>query len=293
MHVAPAPTAPAESATLAPPGDAETVPLPQVVDALGAAAMVTPLGSASLAVRPVSATAPAAVFASVIVRVEVPFTEIEPGANALESVTFGARTTVSTALAAAPLVAPCVLVSAPAGMVFVYPPATALVTFTVTVHVAAAPTLPPLSATREPPGAAVTLPLPHVVEAFGVAAIATLAGKASVSAMPLSATDPLAVFAIVIVSAEMPVSGIVAGLKALLSVTFGTETVSVAVAGVLLVAPCALVTALAGMVLTWLPEATPVTVTLTVHVALAATAPPVSATLVAPEAAIPSRCRTS
>jgi len=51
------------------------------------------------------------VFATVIVSVEVPFAEIEP-ARTLESVTFGARTTVSTALAAAPLVAPCVLVSA-------------------------------------------------------------------------------------------------------------------------------------------------------------------------------------
>ena len=285
-QVAAARTLPADSATLVPPAVAETVPEPQVVDAFGAAATVTPPGSASLTVRPVSATAPAAVFATVIVSVEVPFAEIEPGANALESVTFGARTTVSTALAAAPLVAPCVLVSAPAGMVLVYAPTTELVTFTVIVQVADAPTLPPLSATLEPPAVAETLPLPHVVEAFGVAAMATFAGRASASAMPRSATAPLAVLATVIVSVETPVGAIVAGLKALLSVTFGTETVSVAVAGVLLVAPCALVTAFAGIVLTWLPDATPLTVTLTVQVAPAATAPPVSATLVAPEAAV-------
>jgi len=71
----------------------------------------------------------------------------------------------------------------------------------------------------------------------------------------------------------------------LLSVTFGPNRQRRR-RRVLLVAPCALVTAFAGIVLTWLPDATPLTVTLTVQVAPAATAPPVSATLVAPEAAV-------
>jgi hypothetical protein len=124
------------------------------------------------------------------------------------------------------------------------------VTLTVIVQLAPAPTLPPLSATLEPPAVADAVPLPHVVEAFGVLPIVTFAGKVSVNATPVSATALADVFATVIVKTDVPPTEIGVGLNALLSVTFGALTTSVAVAAVVFVAPCVLVSALAGMVLT-------------------------------------------
>jgi len=62
--------------------------------------------------------------------------------------------------------------------------------------------------------------------------------------------------------------------------------VSVAVAGVALVEPCAVVTPPAGIVLTCGPTVVPVTETLTVQLAPAPTAPPASAKLDAPAAAV-------
>ena len=78
------------------------------------------------------------------------------------------------------------------------------VTDTVIVHVAFAARLPPLSATLEPPAVALTVPPPHVVDAFGVDAIVTPAGNVSVNDMPLSATAPASVFGMVIVSVDVP-----------------------------------------------------------------------------------------
>ena len=124
------------------------------------------------------------------------------------------------------------------------------VTLTVTVQLAPAPTLPPLSATLEPPAVADAVPLPHVVEAFGVLPAVTPLGNVSVNATPVSATAFAAVFATVIVKTDVPPTEIGVGLNALLSVTFGALTTSVAVAAVVFVAPCVLVSALAGMVLT-------------------------------------------
>ena len=57
-----------------------------VVDAFGVAATVTPDGNTSLSATPESATAPTAVFAIVIVRVDVPPAVVAAGENALLSV---------------------------------------------------------------------------------------------------------------------------------------------------------------------------------------------------------------
>ena len=166
-----------------------------------------------------------------------------------------------------------------------YEPGVVLVTLTVIVHVAPAPTLPPVKATLVPPDGAVTVPLPQVVEP-GVRPIVTPVGSVSWSARPVSAIAPLAVLATVSVSVETLPTKIDDGLNAFVNVTFGAATVSVAVAGAVLVAPCALVMALAGIVLTSPPGVVPVTVTLTVQVAPAATLPPESAIVVAPGPAV-------
>jgi len=60
---------------------------------------------------------------------------------------------------------------------------------------------------------------PHVVLAFGVPAMTTPLGNPSLTATPVSATAPDAVFAIVSVSADVPLTGIVAGVNAFDSVT--------------------------------------------------------------------------
>jgi hypothetical protein len=65
----------------------------------------------------------------------------------------------------------------PAGTVLRYVPAAGLVTLTDTMQVAAAPTLPPERETSEPPDPAETVPDPHVVLAFGTAAIVTPLGS--------------------------------------------------------------------------------------------------------------------
>jgi hypothetical protein len=105
------------------------------------------------------------------------------------------------------------------------------------VQLALALTLPPVNATLEPPAVADAVPLPHVVEAFGVLPIVTFAGKVSVNATPASATALADVFATVIVKTEVPPTEIGVGLNALLSVTFGALTTSVAAAAEAFVAP--------------------------------------------------------
>ncbi len=56
------------------------------------------------------------------------------------------------------------------------------------VHDAPAASVPPVSATDVAPGAAVTVPPPHVVAAFGAGAARTFVGNVSVSDMLESAT---------------------------------------------------------------------------------------------------------
>jgi hypothetical protein len=210
-----------ESATLVAPAAAVTVPLVHVVAAFGAGATFTLAGSVSVTPTAVSAIAVFEVFATVIVRVEVPFTAIAAGAKLFVTASPDALPTLSSADAAAPLVAPCVVTIALAGIVFVQIPAVELATVTVMVHVPFAATLPAASATEADPATAVTVPVPQVVDAFGVAATTTLAGSASVNVMPESAALPAAVFATLIVNVDVPPTGIDAGANTLESVTFG------------------------------------------------------------------------
>ena len=129
--------------------------------------------------------------------------------------------TVSVALASALLVAPALVVSAPAGIVFVYVPATELVTFTLMVQVAPAATEPLESLTCVAPAAAETVPLPQVVDAAGTGATVTPLGSESVRPIPDIAAAPEVVFAMEIVSVLAAGERIVVGLKALVTATFG------------------------------------------------------------------------
>ena len=283
MQVAPAPTLPPVSETLVPPGAAVTVPTPQVVAALGDAATVTLAGRVSVTDSALSAIAPGPVFATEIVRRVIPSGAIVCGANVLLSVTL-CVSTVSVAAAAFVFVVPCALVTEPTGMTFTCVPVVLPVTCTLTVHVAAAPRFPPLKTIVDPPGLAATAP-PHVVVAFGAAATSTPLGSVSVTPSAVSATAPSCVFAIEMVSSEVPSIAMDAGENALLSVTPGAIAVSVAVAGTVLVAPCAFVTAPAGMVLTNVPVRTAVTLTVTVHVAPTAICAPDRTTVPVPGSA--------
>ncbi len=240
-----APIAPAASAMLPLPAVAVNVP-PQVVVALGVAAIVRFAGNVSVRPTPVSATEPAAVLAIPIVIVETPPGTIEVGEKLLVIVTGGA--TVKVAVAGAVLVEPSFVVTAEAAIVLTYAPAAVAVTFAENVQVAPAASVPPVSPNEVAPATAVSVP-PQVVTPPGVAPIVTPKGSPSFSARPVSATAFAAVFATVTVSVDVPFCGIVDGENALVTVT-GGAIVSVAVAGPPLVAPCVLVTLLAGIVLT-------------------------------------------
>jgi len=137
----------------------------------------------------------------------------------LDRVTPGALITVSVADAGAAFVAPSALVNAPAGIVLRCAPSVTLVTSTVIVQVAPAPTLPPESETPAPPGAAVTVPAPHVVDAFGVACDRHAGRKRIGERDARERDDPAARFETVIRSADVPPLTIDAGVNVLLSVT--------------------------------------------------------------------------
>jgi len=160
----------------------------------------------------------------------------------LDRVTPGALITVSVADAGAAFVAPSALVNAPAGIVLRCAPSVTLVTSTVIVQVAPAPRFAG-ERNAGAAGAAVTVPAPHVVDAFGVAAIVTPAGSESASATPVSATDPRQIRNGDPQRRRAALT-IDAGVNVLLSVTPGALiTVSVAGAGLGFVAPCVLVSA--------------------------------------------------
>ena len=108
-------------ASVDPPASADAVPAAHVVVALGTDATTTPLGNVSVNAAPVTFTAPAPVLLIVTVSVDVAPALMLVGENALLIVTGGA--TVSVADAGELLVAPCVVESAPAGIVLVYEPA--------------------------------------------------------------------------------------------------------------------------------------------------------------------------
>jgi hypothetical protein len=111
-------TEPPLSATLPLPATAVTVPAPQVVAALGVAAIDTPLGSVSVKAMPLSATAPEAVFGIVIVSVEVPPAVIDVGENAF-AIESAAGVIVKFAVAALPFETLCVSLRLADGMLLV------------------------------------------------------------------------------------------------------------------------------------------------------------------------------
>ncbi len=155
------------------------------------------------------------------------------------------------------------------------------------VHVAPAARLAPESTRAVLPGFAVTAPPGHVVAAFGVAAMVTFAGKPSLSPIAESGTAFVAVFAIEIVSVDVPFTGIATGEKLFASVTAEIfPTLSTAEAGAAFVAPCVEPNAFAGIVFVEMPLVALVTVTTIVHVAFAATLPFARARLDAPATAV-------
>jgi hypothetical protein len=208
---------------------------------------VRPLGSVSVSAIPLSATEPAAVFGIVIVRTDVPPAGMVAGAKAFASVMLFS-VIARFAVAGAEFETPCVVVSALAAIVLVYDAAVAPVTLTVIVQVPFAFNVPADNATLAEPAAAATVPPSQVVAALGVEAIVRPLGSVSVSAMPLSATEPAAVFGIVMVSVEIPPAGMVAGAKAFASVMVLRLTVRFAVADAGFVTPCVVVSALIGIV---------------------------------------------
>jgi hypothetical protein len=114
VQVDPAAIDPPESATLPLAATAVTEP-PQLVAAPGVAATTTPDGNVSVSATLVRATALVAVFATVIVNVDVPFTGIVAAEKAFVIVTGG--TTISVPVATEPFVAPSFVVTFDAGMV--------------------------------------------------------------------------------------------------------------------------------------------------------------------------------
>jgi hypothetical protein len=123
------------------------------------------------------------------------------------------------------------------------------VTSTLIVQVAFGASVPPESATLEPPAVAVAVPEGQVVDAFGVPAIVTPDGKVSVKATPESEIAPGTVFGMVIVSVDVPPAKIFAGAKALLSVMCASPMVRLALAGAEFVTPSVVLSALGAIVL--------------------------------------------
>src|SRR6185436_11043553 len=108
------------------------------------------------------------------------------------------------------------VIKAPAASVLMYDPPTAAVTSTVSVQLPLAGIERPAgNVTVEPPATATGAPTPpHVVLTFGVAAITTPLGKASMSGAVRMATTTLELLR-VMVSVATPPALIVAGLRAL------------------------------------------------------------------------------
>src|SRR5438105_4764667 len=111
-------------------------------------------------------------FVSVIVSVLIALCWTVEGVNVFATAGPERFVTVSVAVAAAVFEAALLAVTAPMGMLLIYEFGTALVTSTLTVQLPAAGMLPPLNAMLPAPAFAVTAP-PHVLAAFGVAALTT------------------------------------------------------------------------------------------------------------------------
>ena len=84
-------------------------------------------------------------------------------------------------------------------------------TLTDIVHVPPAAMEPPVRPTLLLPANATAVPDPHVVAAFGAAAINKFVGSASLTFTPVRAMAPVATFVSVTVSTDVPPAGIVLG----------------------------------------------------------------------------------
>jgi hypothetical protein len=203
---------------------------------------------------------------------------IDAGAYAAVTVTGGAVMSVHDPPAA--LVTPCVDVIPPVATVTILVAAAGAVTFTETVHVAPTASDAPLSVSVCP--AIATLPLAHVVAAFGVAANAALAGNVSGRPTLVSAIALPPVFASVTVNGKASVL-VVCAVAGNVSVTAEAGLiVSIAFPAAALLTPCVVVIADAATVSVYVFATDPVTLTESAHDAPAASVAPESASVVPP-----------
>ncbi len=270
-------------------------PEPQIAPPAGTqvhAPNVTPAGGVSLTTSPATLFGP--LLDTVIVYVVVP-----PGtAEATPSVFVTLRLTVpvaaSVAVPCSGLVTPCVLAIAPGGIVLIRLPDTLARTVTASVQIAFALTLAPDSVTVVLLFTAVIVAPPHPAPVnVGAGGFATTmpAGRLSVNPTPVRLMAPALLLRIWIDATEVPPTATVVGLNDLLTVTDAAASTRLAFAAAL-VTPSVVVTALAAIVLVWVPSGPAngvATSSATVHDVFAAPParlPPVIEKLVAPDVAV-------
>ena len=219
---------------------AVTVP-GQVLTTFGVLATVSVPGKLSVSDE-FSVIALALLLPSVIVSVDVEPTLIVVGLKDLVSV--GGSKIVSVALATSVLLAPSVVVSALIGIVFGYCAGVLDTTSACKVQLPLAGIVALVRLILVPATSAATAPPEQVVEAFGVLAIVSPAGRLSVRAEPVKVCALL--LAIVMVSVEVCPALTAVGLKALV-MTGALTTFSAAVAIDWLLKPSLEVTPPAGM----------------------------------------------
>ena len=220
---------------------------PQPFTKLGVPATVIPAGKLSVKLT-VNGTGLG--FAMVMVIVLVPFNAMLLGENAL--VLTGGANTVRTAVLLVVPVPPSV--EDTALVVLLFTPVVVPVTFTTTEQEVLLPTVPPDRLTEPEPATAVTAPPQLLVRPLGVETTRP-AGRVSVNASPVS-VRLLGLLMVMVNEVDAP-DGIVEAPNAF-EIVGGLATVRLAVA-VLPVPP--LVELTLPVVLTYWPEAAPVTVT--------------------------------
>jgi hypothetical protein len=211
-------------------------------------ATVMPAGRVSVKLTPVSASDVFGLF-------NVNVSEVVPPSSTLETpnalLTVGAAATAIIAVATLP-VPPLAEVTAP--VVLVFTPGVVPVTVTLNTHEPLAAIVAPL---RVIVLGLVVVSVPPQIGVGPEVTTSSPAGRISVTATPVSATVELGL-SIVNVRVEVPPSGMLVGLNALL-ITGGATTVMLAIA-VLPVPPFVAVTA--PVVLFFTPAVAPVTVTM-------------------------------
>ena len=208
---------------------AVSAPPLQFVAAFGTAAMATFKGSVSTNGF-VRERAAALEFPRLIVRIDVLPGLIVPGLKLFATVGGTGACTTRPAVAGTAGLPPPTVVRSVVWIVFVYEPATADVTETVIVQPPDGIVEPLAHVTVPDPAPAVTTPA-HVPPTFGTGATTTFAGRLSLKA-EARVSAPAFGFPNVIVSVDVPLTGIVARLKLFAIVGgAGTLTPRLAVAG--------------------------------------------------------------